>query len=165
MTTDGRETSAQRPRWLYAGLIASLAVNLLVIGGMGAAFWHHRHGGPGPWRGDDAGLMGFVRKLPKERQDVVRNDVKLARETLKPLRDAARSAWTDANNALAAEPFSADAAKGAFQRMTDAEATLKTAISSVLIDTAAKLTPDERRVLTQWRDKRKPGKRDRGPPD
>lgn len=164
MSIDGTEQPPRRGRWIFPALIASLALNLLVAGSMGAAFWQHSHGKPGSWRGDEVGLMRFVGKLPKDRQQMLRDDIKLARETLKPMREAARVAWEDANTALAAEPFNKDGAAAAFQRMTDAEATWKTAIGAILIDTAAKLTPDERKMLTEWRNKRRPGKRDRGPP-
>ncbi len=164
MTMNGDETPLRRSRWLFPALVVSLALNLLVAGSMGAAYWQHRHSSPGAWRGDDVGLMGFVRKLPKERQSVLRDDVKLARENLQPLKEAARSAWVAANTTLATEPFNQEAVTAAFQKMTDAEATWKTAVSGALINTAAKLTPQERQTLTEWRNKRRPGKRERGPP-
>ncbi len=163
MTTNGDETPLRRSRWLFSALVVSLALNLLVAGSMGAAYWQHRNGGPGGWRGDDVGLMGFVRKLPKERQSVLRDDVKLARESLQPLKDAARAAWVAANTTLATEPFDQQAVTAAFQNMTDAEATWKTAISAALINTASKLTPQERQTLSEWRNKRRGGKRERGP--
>ena len=155
MTTETPDVPPRSPRWLYAGLIASLAVNLLVAGGVGAAYWHHRHG-PGGGRGGDFGLMGFVRELPAERQAIVRNEVSAARQATQPLRSAVREIWLEANKELTAEPFDKDKFKAAMARVSEAEARYKGAISEALAETAAKLSAEERRALQTWREKRKP---------
>jgi uncharacterized membrane protein len=152
MTTENGGAARGRSRWLYGGLVASLAVNLLFVGGFGAAAWHHRHG----HRGDDAGLMGFTRELPADRQKVLRDDIAAARQTIRPLRVAAREAWDQANAVLTAEPFDKDKYKAAMDKLTEAEGRFKSAISAALADTAAKLTPEERRGLQSWRERRRP---------
>ena len=50
-----------RSRLLYPGLIFSLALNLLFLGGIGAAIWHHQN--MQKKRGD-YGLMRFAKDLP-----------------------------------------------------------------------------------------------------
>lgn len=152
MTTEISPAPQERSRWLYRGLVASLALNLLFAGGMGAAAWHHRHGS----RGDDFGLMGFARQLTGDRQKMVRDDVAAARVTIRPLRKAVREAWDDANKLLTAEPFDKDKYKAAMDRLTETEGRFKSAIASALADTAAKLTPEERRSLQEWREIRRP---------
>jgi uncharacterized membrane protein len=152
MTTDIGGAPDSRSKWLYRGLVASLALNLLFAGGLGAAAWHHRHGP----RGDDVGLMGFARELPGERQKVVREDIAAARLTIRPLRTAVREAWDDANSVLTLEPFDKDKYKASMDKLTEAEGRFKSAIASVLADTAAKLTPEERKSLQGWRERRRP---------
>ncbi|MEQ1652113.1 MAG: periplasmic heavy metal sensor [Hyphomicrobium sp.] len=155
MTTETGAVAQDRSRWLKIGLIASLALNLLFIGGFARAFWHHGPG-PGGHFGKDAGLMGFVRELPGDRQKLVRDDIAAARETIRPLRRAVREAWSEANTALTAEPFNKDTYKAAVDKLTEAEARMKAATATALADTAAKLTAEERRSLQGWREKRKP---------
>ncbi len=165
-----RGVPARLPRWLYPALIASMAINLLFVGGVGAAFWHHRQGPGGHGRGGDFGLMGFVRELPRERQTFVRDQLTAARQMLRPLRKAVRDAWDQSNTALAAEPFDKEALKAALAQQTDAESKFKSAMTSALAETAEQLKPEERRLLQTWREKQKKrmfgrhGRRGEGPP-
>jgi Spy/CpxP family protein refolding chaperone len=142
----------ERSRWIYAGLIASLALNLLFIGGLAKAFWHHRHGGG---RHGDGGLMGFVHKLPADRQAVVRGDIEAARALIRPMRQSVRDAWAETNAVLTAEPFDKDKYKAAVDKLTEAEGKIRAAIASSLVETAAKLTPEERKRMQSWREKRR----------
>jgi uncharacterized membrane protein len=152
MTTDIGGVPETRTKWLYRGLVASLALNLLFAGGLGRAAWHHRHGP----RGDDTGLMGFARQLPQDRQKIVQEDIAAARLVILPLRKAVREAWDDANLVLTAEPFDKDKYKASMDKLTDTEGRFKAAIASALADTAAKLTPEERKNLQGWREMRRP---------
>ncbi len=154
-TAEPGGTPVAKPRWLYAGMIASLALNVLLIGGVGAAVWRHGHKG-GPGRGHDVGLMGFIKDLPAERQSIVTTDVANARETLRPLRRAMREAWSESSAALTADPFDKEKLRAAMVRLVEAETRLKTAISTALGDTADKLTSGERRALQAWREQRRP---------
>ena len=62
MTTQSATPEGGRPRWFKVALIASLALNLVFIGGFAKAFWHHRHG---PFGGP--GMVGFARDFEPER--------------------------------------------------------------------------------------------------
>jgi uncharacterized membrane protein len=150
--TDTSSAPRGRSGWFRAGIIASLALNLLFIGGLGAAAWRHRHGP----RGDDMGLAGFARRLPAERQTLVRGDVDAAKQVIRPLRKAVREAWTESNALLTAEPFDKGKFKAALDKLTEAETRFKSAATAALVDTAAKLTAEERRSLQGWREKRRP---------
>lgn len=153
MTVDIDQRPPKRSRYIFPALIASLALNLLLIGGFVAGAWHHRHGGPRP---HGPGLLDFVRELPPERQDVVRREISSARESMKDLREALRKSWVDANSLLAAEPFDKEKLKAALTSLADAEAKYKAALYGALADTAEKLSPEERKLLQAWRDKRRP---------
>lgn len=162
MTSEAPNGGVRMPRWLYAGLIASLAVNLLFVGSLGGAFLHQRHGKPHGMSsrgGEDVGLLGFVRKLPKDKQAAIREQVKTGRENLQPLREASNEAWLAGNKVLAQEPFDQEKVKAAFVRMTEAETKLKMAIGDILSSMASQLTPDERQMLSEWREVRKPRKK------
>ena len=145
-------------RWLKLGLIASLAVNLLVIGGIaGSMLAWQRHGPRGAGRGgEEFGLLGFSRTLPAERAAVIRKAIQAERTALRPLRDEIRDARREAADVLVAEPFDRDKFKAAIDKISEAEAKLKSAGLSVFLNTAERLTADERRALHDWWQRRKP---------
>jgi uncharacterized membrane protein len=150
VTVEFDQRAPKRSRFLYPVLIASLAVNLLFVGGLLAAFWHHHHDGREP------GLLDFVKELPAARQDAVRQEITTARASMKDLREALRKSWTDANALLTVEPFDKEKFKAALAQLGDAETRYKAAIYNALADTAEKLDPDERKLLQSWRERRRP---------
>lgn len=148
MDSAGQSTTApKRPRWLYGALVASLALNLAMLGGAAGAFWHHRH----EHRGD--GLTGFVRQLPADRQGPLRDFLKGEREKLKPVREEIRAGWRETNTLLGQEPFDKDKLKAAMGRMNDAEGRMRAAIADALVETAGKMTPEERQSMKAWRER------------
>jgi uncharacterized membrane protein len=150
VTVEFDQRAPKRSRFLYPVLIASLAVNLLFVGGLLAAFWHHHHDGREP------GLLDFVKELPAARQDAVRQEITTARASMKDLREALRKSWTDANALLTVEPFDKEKFKAALAQLGDAETRYKAAIYNALADTAEKFAPDERKLLQSWRERRRP---------
>lgn len=139
-----------RSRWYTIVLVGSLALNLLFIGGLAKAAWHHRHGGPG-----GPGMMGFVRDLPPDRRQLIGGELKAAREAIEPMRQTMRDRWSETNKVLVEEPFDKAKFKAAMDKVTEADSQIKNAFSSALSETVAKLTPDERRAFQAWREKRK----------
>lgn len=146
MTNDTPGTSWQRPRWLYPALVASLAINLVVLGSAAGAFWHHRHE-----RGEH-GLSGFVRHLPEERRAPLHDFLMSEREKIKPLRDEMRNAWRESNAVLGQEPFDKDKLKAVMGRMNEVEARIRGTITDALVETAAKMTPEDRQAMKKWRE-------------
>lgn len=142
--------AATRPRFLYPAFIASLALNLLFVGFLATAFWHHEHEEEPKSRG----FLAFVDQLPAEHQDKIRNQILTARKAMKGLRDNVRSSWLDANALLTAEPFDKDKFLAALMQVREAEDRFKTAVYGTVANTAAELTPDERKLLQQWREAR-----------
>lgn len=149
MTMEQPETAQKRPRWLYAALIASVGLNLLIAGGAASAFWKHRHHGP---RGE-AGLMGFVRQLPEAKRTELKGYIEGEREKLKPLQEAVRAGWGETNAILVEEPFDKDKLKAAMGRMNEAEMRRRTAISDTLVEAASKLSAEERKAMKEWRER------------
>lgn len=153
-------------------LIASLALNLLVIGAVAGSLivGKHRHRYGGGDRGEEYGLMSFTRHLSAERRAPLRKAIKENRETLKPLRESVDEARRQAADALAVEPFDRERVKAAFDKITEADGKLKSAGLSMLLTTAEGLTPDERQKLKEWWVKRQgrfrgPSKKEEdGPP-
>jgi uncharacterized membrane protein len=153
MSEPSPEKSAPTRRsWL---LMASLALNLLVVGAVAGTLisGRHRHF-PGPGGGGLGGemnLMVFVRSLPAERQRALRDAADLQRGMMRPLRQAVRTARADVNTALSAEPFDAPRLQAALSTLADAEAKARSAATTVLVKAVSQMTPAERTAYTSWR--------------
>ena len=152
MTVDVNQGAPPRSRLVYPALIVSLALNLLFIGGLAAAVWHYnsRH-----VRGE-FGLLAFARQLPPEHQEAFRQQVLNARASLKDEREAVRSAWLEINSLLTTEPFDKDKLKTAMAKLREAENQFRAGLNNSFAEIAASVTPEERKLLQEWRDKRKP---------
>ncbi|MFA5958155.1 periplasmic heavy metal sensor [Hyphomicrobium sp.] len=142
-----------RSRFLYLGFIASLAINLLFVGGFAAAAWHHHQEEIDRPKG--LGLLGFVANLPSDRQEAIRQEVVAARDSMKQLRASMRQAWLNANAMLTDEPFDKAKFSAALQQLKDLEASYRASIYNMVANTAEMLTPDERKLLQAWRVERR----------
>lgn len=144
----------RRPRrWLWIALLASLAINLMVLGVVAGAglSWRYAaaaHGGFGP------SLLGFVRQLPAERRTVIRRLTSAQREQVAPLRREARLARKEAARALLAEPFDKEAFRLANNRVNAVEARIRDSGVDLIIEVAAAMTAAERREFLSWRSMR-----------
>ena len=152
MTSDNVPAKPSSGRGLRIALMVSLALNVLIIGGVittlvcfGGKGRHHRH---------DI-LMGFVETLPADRAEVLGTQLKSDKQTLKPLRQAHRKARGAARSALMAQPFDEAAFRTALDNAGTAGCEEKKARLSVLANLAAQLTPEERQELHQWFEKRR----------
>jgi len=138
------------PRYLYPSFIASLALNLLFIGLFATAVWHHHE----EEKERDRGFLGFVSQLPADKQAEIRQQVLASRTSMKGLRDNIRKSWADANALLTQEPFDKAKFLAALMQLRAAEDAFKGAIYNAVADTAVELTPDQRKLLQDWRAKR-----------
>jgi uncharacterized membrane protein len=154
VTVDVDQRPPRRSRFLYPAFIASLALNLLFIGGIAAAAWHHHHSDR--LKAREAGLLGFVKELSADRQQPVRDEITAARESLKDQRAAVRKEWIATNDLLTTEPFDKEKFKASMAQLRDVENQYKTGLNNALAETAAKLSPDERKLLKSWRETRRP---------
>ncbi|HVZ05159.1 periplasmic heavy metal sensor [Hyphomicrobium sp.] len=153
MTVEANHIAPQRSRLLYPGFIFSLALNLLFIGGVAAAVWHHHNAQE---RRNESGLLSFARQLPPDRQEAFRQQVFSARASMKSERDKVRMAWRHTNDVLTTEPFDKEKFKAAMADLRAVEDQFRTGINAAFADIAASLTPSERKLLQGWREKRRP---------
>jgi len=163
MTSDNAAGRPAAGRRLRLALMASLALNVLIIGAVAGTMLFGRHHG---WRhhGHHGGLLAFARTLPPERGEMLRKKIESERVVLEPLREAERKARDEARSVLTAEPFDIEKFKAALDRAADADAKEKKARMALFADTAATLTAEERRKLHFWFEKRRARWR-RPPPD
>lgn len=152
MTIDVNHGVSRRSRFLYPALIVSLGLNLLFIGGLSAAAWHFnsRH-----TRGE-FGLLAFARQLPVENQEAFRKQVLDSRASLADEREAVRDAWLEVNSMLTREPFDKDKLKEAMAKLRDTENQFRSGLNNSFAEIAGSVTPEQRKLLQAWRDKRKP---------
>jgi uncharacterized membrane protein len=140
---------------LRLALMASLALNVLIIGAVAGTLLMSRQHGWNDHKGKQFGLMGFAQTLPADRAEIIRAKIASEEATMAPLRKAERDARDAARAILMQEPFDAEKFKAALARAAEADAKEKSARMSLLAATAAELTPDERRQLHNWFEKRR----------
>lgn len=153
MTTESAAGKSSGGRGLRIALIASLALNVLIVGAVAGMLVFGRHHG---WKHHGyRGLMGFARTLPAERGDEIREKLKSERAALAPLRKAEREARVEARSILMTEPFDLDRFKAALKRAAEADASEKKARMAVFAQMVATLTPEERQQLHKWFERRR----------
>lgn len=152
VSQSGAGSSGTGSRRLKIALIASLALNLLILGIVGGTMYGFKNHPPryGHGRGEDFGLMGLTRVLPAERRKEIRKQLKDDRATLRPLMDDIGVARRDAADKLAAEPFDRAALETAIATVAEKERTLRQAAVQVFLGHAEHLSTEERRMLADW---------------
>ena len=147
-------------RWMWIALIASLAINLFVVGVVARSVWPFRYAAAG---GGGAGLAGnlaaYIGALPEPRRKELRAAMGQVRpqQLLRPLRVELRGARQEAAAAFRAEPFNRENFLAAEGRVQAAEARLRDMIVKLSADMAGRLTSDERAGFLKWRDVRRGG--------
>jgi uncharacterized membrane protein len=153
VTVEANSLPSRRSRLLYPAFVLSLALNLLFLGGVAAAIWHHHKMTA---KGHDYGLMRFSKELAPARRDAFRQQVSDTRASLRGDWKNVRDAWIEGNNILTAEPFDKDKFKAAMDKLRDVERQYKAGLNDNFANIAASLTPEERELLKTWRERRKP---------
>lgn len=161
MTEDSVDTQPRKRRnWLLVGFIASLMLNMLLIGVMvGGKFRHW----PGGWDGHRGGPAAFMRGIPDERRKVLRETFDAGRKELRERREIVQRLRKDARETISKEPFDKAAAQAALAQVGAARSDLHARASERFIDFLSGLSADERRIFLSRHGKRK--KHDRGGDD
>jgi uncharacterized membrane protein len=146
----------RRSRLLVGALVASLAVNLLVLGAVASAAWRFRSPAAANLQFGPANIMSYLSDLPPDRRAALWSQTVEPRRTMGPLRRAVRAARREMANALKAEPFDQSKFQDAQTRLIEAERQQRVTAAKLFSEVAAKLTPDERRSFVRWREKRLP---------
>lgn len=138
------------PRWMGIALVASLAINLLVMGALAAAAWrHHRHG-PMPQLRAQATVLDFATTLAPARRQALREATLAERTAMRPFRAELRRVRAAARDVLLAQPFDAERYKLAQQQVLAAETRARTAAQGLFHAVVLKLTHDERIGFAQF---------------
>lgn len=143
------------PRWSMMVLIASLALNFVILGVVAGSIWRVRAHQPQS-RGVTPNLLGYAASLPAERRDVIWNATAEQRQHIRPFRRDIRAAREEVMHAIAANPFDGQKFAAAQGRLADAYSRARAAVQELDLQIAVQLTPDERRAFPPWREQRRP---------
>ena len=133
-------------------LLGSLAVNLLLLGGMvGGYFAAHRHGGLAH-QPIERGIVGFVRSLPRDRAEALLQPFESRRPQFKESRKAIREARDVAYDAFTTDAVEPDKLRAALVRAGEAEDRMQALGTQLFVDLAQKMTPAERKAYRNWRE-------------
>ena len=154
-STSAIEVSRRLPRWSMLLLIASLALNLVVVGLVAGSIWRVRAHQP-VTRGVTPNLLGYAASLPLERRDLIWNATGEQRQHIRPFRRDIRAAREEVMHAIAAEPFDGEKFAAAQSRLAEAYNHARAAVQALDLQIATRLTPEERRAFPAWREQRRP---------
>ncbi|GAB4388040.1 periplasmic heavy metal sensor [Albidovulum sp.] len=143
--TEARQT---RRGWLPWALVASLALNLLVIGAIaGAAIGHHR--GP-PREGiRDVGIGPYSEVLSPADRAALREAYRREAPDLRDGRRQAQKDFAALADALQAEPFDLARVEAVISRQTGRLAQRIDLGGRLLVERIATMSPEERRGLAE----------------
>ena len=150
---------AQAPRWTRWALVASLALNLLVVGAFASAAWRLRREAPfagGPGNGN---LLSFTALLPPERRTAIMQLTAEQRRMLRPLRAEVQAARLAARTAFLSEPFDREAFAKAQAQVIEAELRARKEAQALFLAIAGTLSKEERQSFARWQpEPQRPGR-------
>lgn len=133
--------------WVKYLLIASLALNLLVVGALASAAFRGRH----LMAGGGGNLFGYVDRLPKERRDILQRSAGELRPAIRQMREQVRAATKERSTALLAEPFDKQKYINAQSRQIEVETKLRLLMRDAVAEVAGTMSLEERRAFLHWR--------------
>lgn len=145
--------------WKKALFIASLALNVLVIGALaGAAFKPHSRGGP--FRGATL-QSAMVRALPDDQRKLLGESMRRNGDHFKAQRGQSLAVKADLKAAIAAVPFDGDALRQVFERQKQVRSDFSNRGDDMWINLITKMSDEERAQFAndiEFRKSRKPRK-------
>ncbi|HYM31198.1 MAG TPA: periplasmic heavy metal sensor [Candidatus Cybelea sp.] len=135
----GGEASAPG-RALRIGLIASLVVNLLLVGLIAG------HMLRGPWFGREGGLPieRVTGPMPPDVRETVRATLRELRPHIRDKIKAVREAREQVHDAFVASPFDAEKLKAAFANLREKTLAVQQDVQAAIADAIAKMPPEKR---------------------
>lgn len=150
MSTDASPPPPRRRRWLVPLLVASVAVNLVIVGAAVSDQFRQDHGGrKSSNRSADLMPRSFFRALEDERRDELVEVFRARKTEWREERQALREAATALADALEREPYDADQAQRAIADHAASSHRLVDLGAAVAADLIKTLTLEERRELAQ----------------
>jgi uncharacterized membrane protein len=144
-------------RFMAFALLASIALNLVLIGATGGFLLRH---GSELWGGSTShfvpNLLTYTSTLPEERRKELWTQTEAARNTMRPLRRDLRAAREETLKVLTAATFDKQAYAESQARLMVTDRKAREAIYNLYGEIAANLTPEERLGFVAWREKNRP---------
>jgi uncharacterized membrane protein len=141
-------TPPRSGRWVKIALVASLCLNVLVIGVAGGFLLKHRDGP----RGDR--IDRIVRYLPEARRDEARSMLEARLPEYEALRDQSREARRESMALLAADPLDEAALRAALTRARAFSGQRRAMLEDAMMDFAVTLSAEERREMVEQMNRR-----------
>tara|TARA_R110000824_G_scaffold366730_2_gene555631 strand:- start:164593 stop:165177 length:585 start_codon:yes stop_codon:yes gene_type:complete len=179
--TPASPASSPTPRrWLGPALLASLVVNLFLVGLVASSIFMHRDGGGGPRGGPLGFLFGDFHSsksgMSKDDRAALRKMMVGQFKTVRPYLVEMDDARTALAKSLGETPFNADAVSAAFDRIETARTESGKIMRDALVSGFAKMDDVQRarfsKIMLENAEKRwskhRPGNKDGdrdGPPD
>lgn len=136
-------------RTLKVVLIASLALNLLVVGAIGGwMFKWKRHGGP--WYGHggiERQLFKFARDLPGQRRSELREQFRSRWKGMRPKFEDIKKTQEAAADVLTADPYDRQKLSAALQESRVRRGERLDGFSELFLDMVGQLTAEERKAF------------------
>lgn len=148
-TPNGTEGQVKRkaPRWMKIILVLSLMLNVIGIGAVGARAWMlHRHG-PDAHAMHALGIYAFLRKLPRERRQELRQQFKDGRSELRRHGRSLARPFKELANSLMASDYDRSRVEAAVVALRQSHDTRASAREKFLLKFVDALKPEERRIL------------------
>lgn len=145
----------QKLKW---PLIASLILNLFLIGGVASGAYHLFWSDKAPLAGKGGlhSLRFAADKLSTERQNEFNKILRDTRQAARPLIDSAKDARTEVRTLLAATNFDRTAINTALAHVREADTALRIRTEESLVNFAESLSPEERQKLAEGLARRGP---------
>ena len=134
-------TKAPQNRILRWVLVASLAVNLLVVGVVAGSF---AKTGNGPRGGADLGVGPFVRALDADGRREVLRELRSNRQVSGEFRNLHRQGFREIIEVLNTEPFDPEAMQALFESQRGQTQAIQAAGQQALLEHLTDMTPEER---------------------
>ncbi|MGK9171149.1 periplasmic heavy metal sensor [Inquilinus limosus] len=135
--------TARSWRWAF---VASLALNLLLLGVIGTTWWR--------WdsRSGQSALAEAVATLPEPDRAALGQLLDRRRAEGKAIWDELRQLRAAANEALSAQPYDPDRAAAAFAALREKSNELRGVVQSTVLEIMPRLPAEQRRKLLERRD-------------
>ena len=133
-----------RAKWIYAILLVSLAVNLLLVG-----FVVGQSSKPALFGDPTRAFPRWVRTLPEERQVELRPTIRAHLGNMRPAMRQMRSQHQRLQDALRADPFDAELLAAALAELRANHARVQESSHRAFVGFVNQLTPAERQALVE----------------
>ena len=147
--------SARAPRWVVATLIASLALNLVVIGAIASSLWRERAEERATGRVPRS-VVGYASTLPDARVKELKSLAEERWRDAELLRRELQKARAEAITALTAEPLDRQRFLAAQSLLLATDLKYREATTKLNSAIGLNLTPEERRAFLRWREQQRP---------